>query len=113
MKHRRKVHKYSKERAKELQKRVEELEKENRILRWNNSDFNSLKRRIRILRGTAHLSSYDLLLSNPDEFVERQLINDLVEKLYSNRMMKITKYGDGLDGVIIIEGEVAIIDPKQ
>ena len=114
MKHRRKVHKYSKEHAKKLQKKVEELENENKFLRRDSSDYRDLKSRIKVLDNTQPVN-LELLPVNGREFVERKVVRELAEFLYEQKLIKfetrVDMYSAG-EPVDIIEARINVIAPE-
>lgn len=114
MKHRRKVHKYSKERAKKLQKKVEELENENKFLRRDSSDYRDLKSRIKDL--VSHqLVNLELLPDDGREFIERKVVQELAESLYKQKLIKfetrVDMYSAG-EPVDVIEARIEVIAPE-
>lgn len=115
MKHCRKVPKQNKELTrKELRKRINQLENENRILNRDSSEYHDLKSRIKDL--VSHqLVNLELLPDDGREFIERKVVQELAESLYKQKLIKFEKrvdmYSAG-EPVNIIEAQIKIIAPE-
>ena len=118
MKHCRKVPKQNKELTrKELRKRINQLENENRILNRDSSEYHDLKRRIKALDSHQLVNLEPL----PDdgrefiEFIERKVVQELAEFLYEQKLIKfetrVDMYSAG-EPVDIIEARINVIAPE-
>ncbi len=115
MKHRRKVPKQNEELTrKELRKRINQLENENRILNRDSSEYHDLKSRIKVLSNT-QLINLELLPDDWREFIERKVVQELAEVLYEQNLIKfetrVDMYSAG-EPVDIIEARIKIIAPE-
>lgn len=115
MKHRRKVPKQNEELTrKELRKRINQLENENRILNRDSSEYHDLKSRIKIL-GNTQLVNLELLPDDGREFIERKVVRELAKVLYEQKLIKfetrVDMYSAG-EPVDIIEARIKVIAPE-